>query len=151
MNASEVFRHWIEVRNGLFQALDQLSDAQLDFQPRPGLWSLKETVCHIAGAEEGWFRYVVTQELTGWEEAEFPAANYPTGLAVKILLAEVHARTEAYFSQEADAMLGRMVPLPWGGQMTLGEVVWHVLEHEIHHRGEIFLMLGLMGLEAPDV
>jgi len=23
--------------------------------------------------------------------------------------------------------------------------------HEIHHRGEIFLMLGLMGMEAPDV
>jgi len=26
-----------------------------------------------------------------------------------------------------------------------------VLEHEIHHRGEIFLMLGLMDMEAPDI
>jgi uncharacterized damage-inducible protein DinB len=24
-------------------------------------------------------------------------------------------------------------------------------EIEVHHRGEIYLMLGLMGMEAPDV
>jgi len=27
----------------------------------------------------------------------------------------------------------------------------HSHRHEIHHRGEIYLMLGMMGLEAPDV
>jgi uncharacterized damage-inducible protein DinB len=26
-----------------------------------------------------------------------------------------------------------------------------VQQHEIHHRGEIYLMLGLMGMQAPDV
>jgi uncharacterized damage-inducible protein DinB len=26
-----------------------------------------------------------------------------------------------------------------------------VQQHEVHHRGEIYLMLGLMGMEAPDV
>jgi uncharacterized damage-inducible protein DinB len=40
---------------------------------------------------------------------------------------------------------------PWGAEVTLRWVIWHVLEHEIHHRGEIYLMLGMMGLEAPDV
>jgi len=39
----------------------------------------------------------------------------------------------------------------WGAQVSLGWIVWHVLEHEIHHRGEVFLMLGLLGIEAPDV
>ena len=40
MNANELFAHWAEVRKGLAQALDKLSDAQLDFVPRQGLWSL---------------------------------------------------------------------------------------------------------------
>ena len=30
-------------------------------------------------------------------------------------------------------------------------VVWHVLEHDLHHGGEISLMLGMNGLKAPDV
>jgi len=36
-------------------------------------------------------------------------------------------------------------------EMIIEEVVWHVLEHEIHQRGEIYLMLSLQGIEAPDV
>jgi len=151
MNANELFKHWVDVRNGLFQTLDKLTDAQLDFRPREGLWSLKETVCHIASTEEGWFRYAVTHELPGWEAADFKASDYPTGVAVKMLLADVHARTQAYFAGDADAMMYQMITLPWGEQISLGGVVWHVLEHEIHHRGEVYLMLGLMGLEAPDV
>jgi hypothetical protein len=45
--------------------------------------------------------------------------------------------------------------LPWNrlpAARSRREVFAHcVQEHEIHHRGEIYLMLGLMGMEAPDV
>jgi uncharacterized damage-inducible protein DinB len=149
MDSKALFHHWSEVREALFQALDCLSDAQLDFVPREGLWSLRETVCHIAGTEEGWFRYCVTREHPGWPD--YPARDYPTVASLKALLADVHARTEQFLAADADERMLQPVALPWGAQTTLGWVVWHVLEHEIHHRGEVFLMLGLMGKEAPDV
>jgi hypothetical protein len=38
MNALELFGHWHEVREGLVQTLDKLTDEQLDFVPREGLW-----------------------------------------------------------------------------------------------------------------
>ncbi len=63
MNAKDVFRQWEQVRRGLYEALDKLTDAQLDFVPRQGLWSLGTVARHIAGAEDGWFRYIVTHEL----------------------------------------------------------------------------------------
>lgn len=63
----------------------------------------------------------------------------------------MHNRTEALLFPGGDAIQSQTVKLPWGLQTTIGWVVWHVLEHEIHHRGEIYLMLGLMGIEAPDV
>ena len=151
MNAKELFGHWADVRAGLLQALDKLDDAQLCFTPREGLWSLGQTVCHIAGAEEGWFRFCVTHEIKGWEEANYQLTNYPTVAALKALLAEVGGRTAAYFAHDADAMMEQTVVMPWGPTVRLEWVVWHVLEHEIHHRGEVYLMLGLMGLEAPDV
>ncbi len=153
MNTEELFQHWGSVREGLCQALDCLSEAQLDFTPRTGLWSLRETVCHIAEAEEGWFRHAAARELKDWPH--FAAADYPTISSLKTLLADVHARTEQYFAVEnwaaANEMVRRKIDLPWGGTTSLGWIVWHVLEHEIHHRGEVFLMLGLMGIEAPDV
>ncbi len=150
MNAKELFGHWAEVRDGLLQALNKLTDAQLEFVPRQGLWSLGTVARHIASAEEGWFRFAVTRELDEWP-ADYTAEDYPTVKSVKALLAEVHARTEAYLATVDAADLDRLVAVPWGKEIPLRWIVWHVLEHEIHHRGEIFLMLGLLGMEGPDI
>jgi uncharacterized damage-inducible protein DinB len=148
MDAKELFGHWNEVRSGLLAALDKLTDDQLDFTPRQGLWSLRETVVHIAGTEDGWLRGYTANR---WHENPPQAADYPTIASIKVLLAEQHAITAAQFAENADAALAQVCSLPWGAQVTMGWAVWHVLEHEIHHRGEVFLMLGLMGMEAPDV
>lgn len=151
MKTTTLFHHWTEVRQGLTQALDSLTDAQLDFVPRPGLWSLRETVTHMAGTEDGWLRYCAFHVIDGWEEANYPPENYPTVASLKALLAEVHERCMAYFAEDADSVMAREVVLPWGPTVTIEWIVWHVLEHEIHHRGEVYLMLGLNSIEAPDV
>ena len=149
MNAAERFRHWQSVRRGLMEALDKLDDEQLGFVPREGLWSLGKVACHIADAEDGWFRYVATSELDEWPQ--FKARDYPTVKSIQRLLTEVHTRTEAYLTTLDDADLERIILAPWGSEFPLRWIIWHVLEHEIHHRGEIYLMLGLMGMDAPDV
>jgi hypothetical protein len=30
-------------------------------------------------------------------------------------------------------------------------VVWHLIEHDLHHGGEVSLILGMHGLGAPDL
>ena len=145
----EHFGHWAEVRDGLVRALDTLPDDHLAFTPREGLWSLDTVARHIASAEEGWFRYVITRDLGGWPE--YLREDYPTVNSIKSLLAEVHARTDGYLATVDAPQLQRLVKAPWGPEFPLQWIIWHVLEHEIHHRGEIFLMLGLLGMEAPDV
>ena len=148
MDAQFVFQRWQEVRGGLVSALDLLQDSQLGFSPRPGLWSLRETVVHIAGTEEGWLRwYTANRWHAGFAEANL----FPSKESLKDLLAEVHARTLSQFSADPTGLLAQECQLPWGVQVRMEWAVWHVLEHEIHHRGEIYLMLGLLGMEAPDV
>ena len=42
----------------------------------------------------------------------------------------------------------------WEGKIytyTRGWVIWHVIEHDIHHGGEIAYSLGRHGLTAPDI
>jgi len=148
MKNEELFKHWNEVRGGLLNALDKLTDDQLDFTPREGLWTLREVVVHIAGTEQGWLRYYTSNF---WHEHPPQATDYPTIEALKVLLAQEHAVTEEQFEGDLDATMEIVCNLPWGAQVTMEWAVWHVIEHEIHHRGEIYLMLGLMGIEAPDV
>ena len=150
MNAKELFKHWDEVRTNLFRALDLVTDEQLSFVPREGLWSLGEVARHIANAEEGWFRYVIARQLNEWPPA-YPAEDYPTVESIKSLLTEVHARTDAYLATLSLADLDQQITAPWGDTFSLSWIIWHTLDHELHHRGEIYLMLGLMGLDAPEI
>lgn len=149
MNAAELFGHWKTVRQGLLEALDLLTDEQLGFVPREGLWSLGKVARHIAEAEEGWFRYVVARELAKWPDVR--DEEYATVESIKTLLTDVHEWTQAYLAGIDMGDMDRVVDAPWGATFPLRWVIWHVLEHEVSHRGEIYLMLGLMGMEAPDV
>ena len=103
----------------------------------------------IANAEEGWFRLIATKERDEWP-ADYTLDNYPSRDAIKSLLTDVHARTFAYLATLTSDDLDTVVESPWG-QFTLGFIIWHVLEHEIHHRGELSLILGFLGREGLDV
>ena len=150
MKAQDVFFHWEQVRLELFQAIDMLDDAMLDFVPREGLWSLGDTLRHIANAEEGWFRYVVERQYDEWPPA-YSAEDYPSVQSIKKLLTDVHSRTEVYLEPLSWDDMETEIEAPWGHQYALKWIIWHIIDHEIHHRGEVFLMLGLMGIEAPDI
>jgi uncharacterized damage-inducible protein DinB len=156
MDAHHVFGHWSPVREGLVEALGILSDEQLGFAPsveregREALRSLGEVAVHVAGSEAGWFGHAISGELDGWPPA--PAAeDHRTVASIQALLREVHDGTVAYLETIDADDLDATFALPWGPEVTRRWAIWHVLEHEIHHRGEIYLMLGLMGMEAPDV
>jgi uncharacterized damage-inducible protein DinB len=110
---------------------------------------LGDVARHIAETEEGWFRYGIDHAYEKWPS--YPAGDYPTVASIKTLLADVHARTDMYLENLSQADLDQQVKLAWDEDAPLSWVIWHVLDHELHHRGEIFLMLGLMGMEAPDI
>ena len=149
MTAADLSGHWKTVRRNLLQALVMLTDEQLSFTPGEGLRTVGQVACHIAEAEEGWFGYCVTRKLAEWPS--YQAEKHATVDSLVTLLGDVHDRTEVYLAAQDAADLHREFRSPWGEAFTPGDVIWHVMQHEIHHRGEIYLMLGLLGLEAPEV
>ncbi len=153
MNGLSVLAHWDEVRGVLWQALDKLSDEQLAFRPGDGLMSPARQALHIAGCEDGWLRHVLTGELADFPApymgTDFPGEDTLTVEVLKTHLAEIHARSAAYLAPLGLADLERIVETAWGQTYTVYEVFRYVIAHELHHRGEVFLTLGLLGLEAP--
>jgi uncharacterized damage-inducible protein DinB len=50
--------------------------------------------------------------------------------------------------------LDQDVRAQWGGQehgFKRSWIIWHLIEHDLHHGGEISLTLGIHGLAAPDL
>lgn len=150
MNLSQIFSHWKQIRAGLLSTIENFNDADLTYVPFRTSWSVGQIMLHIADAEDGWFRYAVTRELAEWPE-QYSLKNYPTKEDIRSALAAVHARTEQYLASLDDADAAEVIVVPWGESIPLLWIVWHVVEHEIHHRGELSLILGLLGREGLDV
>jgi uncharacterized damage-inducible protein DinB len=149
MRINELIAHWEEVRAGLLTAIRKFSTQELDYVPFAGAYSVAQLILHIAHEEEGEVRYGITRELPVWP-GEFTRSQCPSLEDMITLLTEVHQRTIDYLKTLQDAHFDLEITTPWGQKYTLANTFWHVIEHEIHHRGELSFILGLLGHKGLD-
>lgn len=149
MNAAEYFDHWPVVHRDLLRGLAMLKDAHLDVRPAE-LYprTVGGVLRHIINQEDGWIHFVVRRALPAWPDENL------LGNDVKTLRAElerVHKETMAYLATVDMDDFDRIVQVPGDGTPMLGWILWHVLEQVIHHRGELFLCLSLLGMDRPTI
>jgi len=149
MNLSVLFSHWNEIHKGTMSVLDGFNEVELNYTPYEGSWTVGQIALHIGNAEEGWFRTIATKEPSQWPTGH-TLENYPTKDSIKGLLRETHVKTIAYLNTLTIDDLDVIIESEWGN-FSLQFIIWHVIEHEIHHRGELSLISGILGREGPDV
>jgi uncharacterized damage-inducible protein DinB len=146
---SDLFSHWDQIHQDTLAVIDGFSEAELVHTAYEGGWPVGQIALHIANAEDGWFRHIATKTYDEWP-SNHTLENYPTKESIKALLAETHAKTMAYLGTLTIDDLGNEVESEWGN-FSIRFIIWHVIEHEIHHRGELSLILGTLGREGLDV
>jgi uncharacterized damage-inducible protein DinB len=146
MNAAQFFDHWNKVWSDLMRAVSLLGDEHLKFRPTEHYSrTVGDILRHIINLEQGWIHYVVRRELSGW-----PEENGPDDVeALREALTHVHQKTMDYLASIPVDDFNRIIQVPDDGTPKLGWILWHVFEQQIHHRGELFLCLSLLGLERP--
>jgi len=149
MKLSESFSHWNQVHADTLAVLDKFTEDELAYVAYPGGMTVGRITLHIADAKDGWFHCIFTGERSEWPE-DYTLENYPNKTAIAALLTEIHTKIFDRLEGLSEADLDTQVDSPWG-TFSLRFILWHILEHEIHHRGEISLILGLLGRAGLDV
>ncbi|MEW6568997.1 MAG: DinB family protein [Chloroflexota bacterium] len=150
MNAAQFFDHWNVVWRDLMRGVAVLQDEHLAFRPAAGYpRTVADILGHIGDVEEGWIHYIIRRARPAWPAPE--AAPRDRVEAVRARLQSVHKETTDYLATLPVEDFNRIVQVPGDGTPKLGWILWHVFEQEIHHRGELFLCLSLLGLERPKI
>jgi uncharacterized damage-inducible protein DinB len=149
MKVTKIIQFWKQVRKGLIDTIEKFSGEDLNYIAHKNGYSVRQIILHIAQEEYGEIQYGITREID-----EFPPLyvehSYPTIESLKALLAGVHKETIGYLESLVDEDLEIEIEAQWGETYPLIDMIWHVMEHEIHHRGELSLILGLLGREGLD-
>jgi uncharacterized damage-inducible protein DinB len=63
----------------------------------------------------------------------------------------LHGESRALFKDLSDARLREKCHTPAGTPITVGKWLRAMLEHEAHHRGQLYFILGLRGVSTPPI
>ena len=151
MNRYFYLKRWPPVREGLLVVVDAFQPEDLSFVPVEGGWSVGRTILHISSAANYWLHSGILSSENAYGPGESILENYPTIEAIKNFLAEEHQRTLDLLAEFNEDDWEKRFPYPDGYAYPPSWVFWHVLEHEIHHRGELSLILGILGRDGLDV
>jgi uncharacterized damage-inducible protein DinB len=148
---------WHAYQAQLREALAPLTREQLGLRAAPHLRSIDELACHIIAVRAGWYHRVLHEgdeafgAFSAWDNADAPTLTAEELVSGLDATWQVMQEALAHFTPDD---LTHTVAAERDGQrftFRRGWVVWHVIEHDLHHGGEIGYSLGMHGLRAPDL
>jgi uncharacterized damage-inducible protein DinB len=154
--ADAILQGWKEYQDQLVAVVRLLTPEQLALRVAPNLRSAGEIATHLVAGRAAWFFEILKEKegddglaaITRWGQGDQPAR----------MADELAHSLEITWTLIQDALsrwtfveLTETIVLPWIGPkypITRSWVIWHVLEHDLHHGGELTQTLGL---SDPDV
>jgi uncharacterized damage-inducible protein DinB len=149
MKSEKIKQYWSGVRVGLIDTIEKFSEEDLSYISFESGYSVGQIILHIAQEEYGEIQYGLTREIDEFPPA-FADEKYQTLASIKTLLARVHGDTIKFLDTLNDDDLEKDFEAQWGEIKPLIDFIVHVVEHEIHHRGELSLIHGLLGRDGFD-
>ncbi len=140
---------WPTMRARTLRVLEALPEEHLEWSPGPGHWTFGDLFRHLAGLE----RWMWAENLQG-RPSRYP--GHGPGLAaglpgVRAYLDRCHGESLAIFSALSEADLARDCTTPAGTALPGWKWLRAMMEHEAHHRGQLYLMAGLRGVAVAPL
>ena len=137
------------VRGRTMRVIRAIPEAKFDWTYREGKFTFAGLVRHLGATE----RYM-------WaENAQFKPSRYPghgKELAdgyenVLAFIDRMHRESVEIFSRLTAEDLQKKCLTPAGTPITVWKWLRVMTEHEIHHRGQIYLYLAILGVPSPPL
>jgi uncharacterized damage-inducible protein DinB len=137
------------IRERTRKVFDAVPADRLDWTYREGKFSIADIARHL-GAIERWMYAENVRGLPSRYPGHGPeiAAGFAGPLAY---LDAMHAEAMPIFRGLSPADLTARCETPGGASIPVWKWLRAMLEHEAHHRGQVSVYLGMMGLPSPPM
>lgn len=151
-SASDVgaFIRWAKgVRARTRAVAERIPADRLEWSPIPGRFTPGDILRHIA-ATERW----MWAENACLRPSRYPGHGPELARGKEAVLAyldEMHAQTLEILGELSTADLNRKCRTVAGAEITVWKWLRLMIEHEVHHRGQLYEILGLLGVPVPPL
>jgi uncharacterized damage-inducible protein DinB len=153
------YQGWENYQELLIKALAPLTQEQLALRPVPHLRSISDNARHIIGARVRWCHLALElgdetfAAMGAWDRRDMPerdAAELVSGLRDSWVV--LRDALKVWTPADLAYTIPNTDPSPdEPEEFTRQWIIWHLIEHDLHHGGEISQTLGMHHLAAPDL
>jgi uncharacterized damage-inducible protein DinB len=140
-SANEYLQSWMMHRGAILDLLDKLPDDKGDFAAWEGGMTFTRMIDHLAGATLN-----LTGTMAGRERVKLEPS--PSLSAASTRLKEATATVQKQISEMTDEQLAASVSA-FGMQLPAYKVIDFVINHDAHHKGQLWMMTRMIGVEPP--
>jgi uncharacterized damage-inducible protein DinB len=122
---------------------------QIEWTHHPGAFTLGDLVRHLATIE----RYMYAETVAG-RPSRYTGCGRDLAEGYDAVLAHfdrLDQEARAIIGALSDADLKRKCRTPAGSEITTWKWLRAMCEHEAHHRGQIYLMVTMLGVATPPL
>lgn len=149
MTRDSFLDYWPSVRKRTVRVAACIPAERLEWSLSPRQWTFGDLLRHLGGIERGMYAETVAGRPTAYPGH---TAELARGFdAVMAYLERCHAESMEIFRGLTAEQWDGKCQTPAGTPITTWKWLRAMVEHEAHHRGQIYLMLSLLGVKTPPI
>src|SRR5882724_5876348 len=148
-SVEQFLEYWGSLRGRTRRVVTCIPPDRLEWTYRAGAFTLGDLVRHLATIE----RYMYAETVAG-RPSRYPGCGRELADGYDAVLAyfdRLDADAKAIIGALSDADLERKCQTPAGAAITTWKWLRAMVEHEAHHRGQIYLMLNMLEVPTPPL
>lgn len=141
--------YYERVRERTLQVIRCIPPDSIDWTFRTGRFTLGDIMRHIAAIE----RFMYAETVAG-RPSRYAGCGRELADGYHDVLAfmhQAHLESVNIFSDLSDDDLQRKCLTPAGSAITVWKWMRAMIEHEIHHRGQLYIYLSLLEVPTPPI
>ena len=141
--------YWRNVRARTIRVLDHIPASDLEWTHTPGKYTFGDVFRHLAGIERYMYGETVRRQPSAYPGH---SAALAAGLdGVRSYVERCHAESLEIFGGLTIDDLMSKCRTPAGTPITVWKWLRAMVEHEAHHRGQLYMMAGMRGIPIPPL
>jgi uncharacterized damage-inducible protein DinB len=128
---------------------DYIPADKIEWSYKEGKFTIGDILRHIANIE----RYLYAETVQG-KESQYSGCGKEFGEGLKDIITHyerMYQESKTIFEQISDADLQKKCRTPLGAEISIWKWLRALVEHEIHHRGQLYLYLAMLGVRTPPI